>query len=118
MPYNENTADRIRAFFYNKNVAFTEKKMFSGICFMVEEKMCCGTHIDKQSGEDVLLCRVGEPAYETIIEDPGCIPMNFTGREMKGYVYALQSAIQTNKGLAKWLQYCLDFNPMAKKSKK
>jgi len=117
MPYNEKMADRIREFFYDKGVDFSEKKMFSGICFMVDEKMCCATHIDKRTGEDVLLCRIGDELYETALEEPDCIPMTFTGREMKGYVYALENGFRTAKGLTKWLQRCLDFNPKAKKSK-
>lgn len=118
MAYNENTAHRIREIFLDKGVAFTEKKMFSGVCFMVDEKMCCGTHIDKKTGEDVLLCRIGEAAYETAVERPDCIPMEFTGKPMKGYVFVLQEGHKTNKQLAYWLQLCLDFNPLAKKSRK
>lgn len=118
MAFDENTARRIREFFYDKEVAFTEKKMFSGICFMVDEKMCCGTHIDKKTGDNLLLCRIGEDKYETVIERDDCIPMEFTGKPMKGYVFVLENGFHSNKKLAYWLQLCLDFNPLAKKSKK
>lgn len=118
MAFNENTAERIRQTLYDKGVSFSEKKMFSGICFMVDDKMLCGTHIDKKSNEDVLLCRIGEEAYETAVERPDCIPMEFTGKAMKGYVYVLAHGHKTNKQLDYWLQLCLDFNPLAKRSKK
>lgn len=118
MPYNESTAIRIRNYFYQQNIAFTEKKMFSGICFMVEDKMCCGTHIDKNTNEDVVLCRIGTSEYEKALESEHCIPMEFTGKPMKGYIYVLEKGIQNPKDLAYWLQLCLDFNPFAKKSKK
>ena len=68
MAFNENTVQRIREFFQQKNVDFYEKKMFSGVCFMVDEKMCCGTHIDKNTNEDFLLCRIGDDAYANAIE--------------------------------------------------
>jgi hypothetical protein len=68
MPYTEKTAQRIREILLEKGADFTEKKMFNGICFMVDNKMCCGTHVDKQLNEDVLLCRIGEDAYKHALE--------------------------------------------------
>lgn len=35
--------DRIRNTLNELNTYWTEKKMFGGICFMVDEKMCFGT---------------------------------------------------------------------------
>jgi hypothetical protein len=118
MAYNESTAERIRSFLNSKNVDFTEKKMFSGICFFVDEKMLCGTHIDKKTGEELLLCRIGEEKYNESLERNDCIPMNFTGRPMKGYVFAIQEGFAKENGLYFWLQLCLDYNPFSKKSKK
>lgn len=118
MAFNEHTVERIRAFFQDKNADFYEKKMFSGICFMVDDKMCCGTHIDKKSGEDFLLCRIGEAEYEKALEMENVIPMEFTGKAMKGYVFVTENGHQTTKDLNDWLQRCLDFNPHAKASKK
>ncbi len=42
MPYNEHLADRIAALLDARHVAFTTKKMFGGVCFMVDEKMLGG----------------------------------------------------------------------------
>jgi hypothetical protein len=118
MPYSETTANRIREILHEKGADFFEKKMFSGICFMVDNKMCCATHIDKKTSEDVLLCRVGEKVYAHVIERDDVIPMEFTGKAMKGYIYVLESGIKKKKDLAHWLQLCLDFNPLAKPGKK
>ncbi|WP_130736488.1 TfoX/Sxy family protein [Flavobacterium sp. J27] len=118
MAFNENTIQRIRYFFQEKNVNFYEKKMFSGICFMVEDKMCCCNHIDKKYEEDFLLCRIGEEAYSKALESEYVIPMEFTGKAMKGYVYVTENGFLKTKDLHYWLQLCLDFNPMAKSSKK
>jgi len=118
MPFNENTAQRIREFFQQKNADFYEKKMFSGICFMVDDKMCCGTHIDKKSGEDFLLCRIGDEVYENAIQKDNVVPMEFTGKPMKGFIFVTEDGIRSTKDLYYWLQLCLDFNPFAKASKK
>jgi hypothetical protein len=118
MPYNENFLQRIREILADKQVEFSEKKMFSGICIMVDDKMCCGTHIDKNTGEDVLLCRLSEQDYQTALSEVDCMPMDFTGKPMKGYIYVTPNGFRTQKNLEKWIQLCLDFNPFAKKSKK
>lgn len=119
MAYNEEFVERILAQL-NKlsNASIQEKKMFGGICFMVDDKMCCGTHIDVKTGESLLLCRVGEELYESALEHSYSIPMNFTGKPMKGYVYIIEEGFKTEKDLSHWLELCLAYNPMAKKSKK
>lgn len=118
MAYDEMQAQRVADILMEKGVDFFENKMFSGICFMVDNKMCCGTHIDKKSGESVLLCRLSEDEYLKALEMPHCIPMNFTGKAMKGYIYVEEEGIKTKKQLEGWIQKCLDFNPIAKSSKK
>jgi hypothetical protein len=60
MAFNENSLHRIREILLEKEIDFSEKKMFSGVCIMVDDKMCCGTHIDKKTNEDLLLCRIGK----------------------------------------------------------
>lgn len=118
MAFNENTVQRIREFFQQKETDFFEKKMFSGVCFMVDEKMCCGTHIDKASGEDFLLCRIGVEQHQQVLEMENVIPMNFNGKTMQGYIYVTENGFKNIKDLSRWLQLCLDFNPLAKSSKK
>lgn len=118
MPYREETLERIKQVLYDKEVNFAEKKMFSGVCIMVDEKMCLGTHIDKKTGEDFLLCRMSEADCAKALKKPNVIPMEFTGKAMKGYVFVKGPGFKTQKDLAGWIQMCLDFNPEAKRSKK
>lgn len=118
MPYNPETAGRMENILKQKKANFTDKKMFSGICFMVNDKMCCATHIDKVSGEDVMLCRLSPEDYTKALKLPHVIPMDFTGKTMKGYIYVKQPGISTDKDMSYWIQLCLDFNPLAKASAK
>lgn len=118
MPFQEETLNRIRTILHDKNVPFEEKTMFAGVCIMVNDKMCCGTHVDKKSGENMLLCRVGELVGDTVLDEPHVLPMNFTGKTMKGYVFVTEEGFRKDKDLYRWLQLCLDFNPLAKSSKK
>ena len=119
MAFNEDAVQRIREFFQQKNANFYEKKMFKGICFMVDDKMCCATHIDKKTGEDFLLCRIEDEAYFKALTMPHVLPMEFTGKAaIKGYIFVTEEGHKSTKDLYHWLQLCLDFNPMAKAGKK
>ncbi|MBT8220973.1 MAG: TfoX/Sxy family protein, partial [Bacteroidia bacterium] len=63
MAYDEYQADRIRHVLQDKNIGFEERKMFGGICYMVDDKMCVGTMINKESGEPYLMARIGEELF-------------------------------------------------------
>ena len=47
MSYNENLADRVREIIAESHQQVEEKKMFSGICFMVNGKMCVGVQKER-----------------------------------------------------------------------
>lgn len=118
MAYDELLADRVRDIFKKKRVHYVEKNMFGGLCFMVDDKMCCGPLYDKKKEMDVLMCRIGEDAYNDAIARGGSLPMDFTGRPMKGYVFVTPEGFDTNEDLEYWIQLCIDFNPLAKASRK
>ena len=118
MAYDEHLADRIRQCFQEKRTEVVEKNMMGGLCFMLNEKMCCGIHFDKKRQIDLLMARIGEEAYVEAIERVGCHPMDFTGRAMKGYVFVDETGFGEDEDLNYWLQLAIDFNPLAKSSKK
>ena len=86
--------------------------MFGGLCYMVNDKMCVGII------KNELMARIGEGKYEHALTKKGCKEMNFTGRAMKGYVYLDEDALDLDVDLEYWIQLALDFNPLAKASKK
>ena len=47
MPYNEKIADRVREIIASATDKVEEKKMFGGLCFMVDDKMCVGVKADR-----------------------------------------------------------------------
>ena len=116
MAHNQQTANRIREFLFEKELEFQEKTMFGGLCFMLNNKILCGTRINKQTGEDLLLCRVGVEVHEKVIEENDVFPMGSNGRTMKGFVFVAENGYQKQKDLENWLQFCLNHNPFAKAS--
>ena len=117
MAYDEYLADRIRQTLKEKRTPFTELKMMGGLCFKVDNKMLCGIHIDKKYGDSLLMARIGEAAYETEIKNKQCLPMDFTGRPMRGYIFVTPEGFDTEDDLSRYLDLCLAFNPLAKASK-
>lgn len=118
MAYNDHLEERITRYFEERKVHFRTIKMMGGLCYMVNEKMCCGLLFDKKKDIDLLMARIGEKAYEHEISKSVCYPMNFTGRPMRGYIFVGAAGIDSDHDLEYWLQKCLDFNPQATSSKK
>lgn len=87
-----------------------EKYMFGGMAFMVNGKMCIGVLGDE------MMCRINPELEGTLLENPGVRPMDFSGRPMKGYVMVDQTIWEQPKWCKIWIQYCLNWNPNAKKS--
>jgi len=118
MAYDEFIAERIRQTLNEQKTAFEEKKMFSGLCFMVDGKMCCGVLYDKKKETDLIMARIGQKASENVMSRPGCHPMDFTGRPMKDYVFIDPEGFDHDEDLSFWIELCIAFNPLAKASKK
>ncbi len=112
MAFNENLADRVRESISITRKKVEEKRMFGGLCFMVNKKMCVGIEKDR------IMVRLDPANYKTTLEKEGCIPMDFAGRIMKGYVFVNEEALTTKKKLDYWIDLALAFNKKAKASKK
>ena len=112
MAYDEHLAGRINRTLKGKHISFKEKKMFGGLTFMIKEKMCIG--VIKNS----LMARIDPEMHETSLKKKGCQEMDFTGRPMKGFVIIDPEGIDRDKDLDYWIGLALDYNKMAKASKK
>lgn len=110
MPYNEKLADRIREAIGGMG-AIEEKKMFRGMCFMLNGKMCICVN------EEEILCRVGPEEYEKALEKNGCRPMVHNGKTMTGFVFVDAEAVKSKEDFDYWVRASLAFNKDAKASK-
>ena len=112
MAYDEKLAARVRDFFEQRKAKFAEKPMMGGLCFLVADKMCVGVEKER------LMVRLDPEIYEAALKRKGCVPMDFTGRPMRGFVFVKHEGYSTARDLASWLDLALEFNPKAKSSKK
>jgi TfoX/Sxy family transcriptional regulator of competence genes len=112
MPYNEKLADRTREIVAATHKNVEEKKMFGGLCFMVNDKMCVGVKADH------IMVRIDPVKYTDAMEQEGCKPMVHGKKIMKAFLYVDADVVKTKKKLEYWLELALDYNKIAKASKK
>ena len=112
MAYDEQLAERVRGVFKRRKVTFAEKRMMGGLCFLVDDKMCVGVEKER------LMVRLDPEVYESALKREGCVPMDFTGRPMRGFVFVKREGFTSDGDLTSWLDLALEFNPRAKSSKK
>lgn len=112
MAYNEKLANMIRELISLTHKNVEEKAMFGGLCFMVNDKMALGVEKDR------LMVRLNPEIYEEAMEKEGCKPMDFSGKVMKGFVFVDADVLTTKKKLDYWVQLALEYNKIAKASKK
>lgn len=102
MAYDEGLAERIREYFRDRDDV-EEKKMFGGICFMVDGHMCCGIV------RDMLMARVGPDNYEACLDKEHAREMDFTGKPMAGMIYVEPEGLTSDSDLEQWIESCLTF---------
>ncbi len=78
MPYSEDMAETMRADL-GVEPGLSEKKMFGGLCFLLNGNMVCGVH------KDGAMYRPGKEREADALA-AGAQPLSFTGRKMGGMV--------------------------------
>jgi len=111
MAINEKLTDRVREAISHVPKVL-EKRMFRGITFMVNGKMCVSV------GNDELMCRIDPLIHDEMVEKEGVRPLKMKGREYKGFIYVQEDHLRTKKSLDHWVGLALEFNKTAKASKK
>jgi len=113
MAYNEKVAGRIReSLAGTKNLV--EKKMFGGIAFMVNDKMCVG--VDK---DDIMLRCEPEMTVE-LLSKKGARSFDLTGKPMKGWLLISTQGTKSKKDFDWWIKTAIEANKKltSKKTKK
>ncbi len=115
MAYDEGLAEILRAELADVS-GLSEKKMFGGLCFLLNGHMVCGVH--EKGG----MARVGKAAEAQACEIEGVAPLSFTGRPMGGMVDVADSTYEDDTlrpqivGMA--LSYARSLPPKVAKTKK
>ncbi len=114
MAYNEIIADKIRKALEGTS-KLVEKKMFGGIAFMIDDKMCIGV-----SNDDIML-RCEKDETDQLLKKKGAKVFDLSGgRPMKGWLLVGQEGTGSKKDFEWWLSKALEGNknaPVLKKKK-
>ncbi len=105
----EENAEKIREILYSKNIIYEEKRMFGGICFMVNEKMCLVIKPTK------LMVRIDPKDHNDIAEKEEISEMVHAGKVVFGFIY-IDNDLLNQKKLQYWIDLALLYNIIAPKS--
>lgn len=111
MAYNEKLTNKIRAALAHLPDV-EEKKMFRGVTFMVNGKMCIS------AGNTEIMCRIDPALHEEAIKRKGSRTVVMKERAYRGYVYVNEDGMKTKKDFDYWVALALDFNKNAKATPK
>lgn len=108
MPANESLARRVRdALSVLAPLGVEERRMFGGLAFLVDGKMCVTV------GKDRIMCRIDPDAHDAALAEGGCEPMVMRGRALRGYVRVSASALESPGALDRWMRMAMEYNPRA-----
>ena len=96
MAYDEGLAAAMRDDLADQQ-GIAEKKMFGGLCFLMNGNMVCGVH--KGGG----MFRVGKEREAEARAIEGAGEMTFTGRPMGGMIEVDEDAMADDERRAKWI---------------
>jgi TfoX/Sxy family transcriptional regulator of competence genes len=112
MGYNENLAHRIRRAL-NDSENLVEKKMFGGIAFMINDKMCIGV------SQDNIMLRCEKEETDELLRLKGAKVFDLSGgRPMKGWILVGLEGIESEMEFRWWLDKAMEGNRNASIAKK
>ena len=80
------------------DMGLAKKKMFGGICYLLQGNMCFGIY------KAYLIVRLGsEAAAAPFLAQQHVRPMDITGRPMKGWIMVAPPGYDGNDRLAEWI---------------
>ncbi len=111
MAFDDLLANRVReALVHHKNLS--EKKMFQGLCFLIDEKMCICFRRNE------LMCSIDPEKVESELEKGNSRQMMHNGNAMKGYIFVDEYGYSNPQDFKRLIELCLAFNKTAKSSKR
>jgi TfoX/Sxy family transcriptional regulator of competence genes len=85
-----------------------EKKMFRGIAFMVNGKMCVTV------GDNHIMCRIDPSIHQEVIFHKGVSTVKMKGRDYIGWINVNDSVVPDKKALTYWVKLALEYNDKIK----
>lgn len=81
----------------------SERKMFGGVCFMINGNMCVGTW------KGSLIVRLDRKNHDKTLAEPHTRPADMNGRTMKGWALVEPAGIESENDLTAWVNRAATF---------
>lgn len=98
MAYDEQLADQIRAVLAGRP-GIVAKKMFGGLCFMLNGNMAVGVL------KDELLVRMTADQGDTLLTEPHVRRADMAGRPMRGWLVVSPPGFAATADLERWIAH-------------
>jgi hypothetical protein len=102
MPYNKELDRRIKRI-VSRWIGTADKKMFGGVCHLLDGNMFCGGH------KDFLILRLGEKQAREALNQTHTRPFDITGKPMKGWIMVAGDRCKSDRDLKVWLDQAKGF---------
>ena len=102
MAYDEKLDQRIKKI-VSPWKGTADKKMFGGVCHLLNGNMFCGVH------KDFLILRLGEARSGEALKQPHVRHFDITGKPMKGWVMVACDGCKSDHELKAWLDQAKGF---------
>ena len=96
MPYSQLIEEKIEKII-GRWKKVEKKKMFGGICYLMNGNMCFGIY------KDFLIVRTGTEVADKKLGEKNVRPFDITGKAMKGWVMVEEGGWRKPEELEKWL---------------
>jgi len=97
MAYSKSLVERIRHLVARQR-GVTEKKMFGGVCFLLNGNLLVGVW------KDSLIARIGKDDYESALLKAHVSEFDITGKPMTGWVMVNPEGIDSDHQLNQWIE--------------
>lgn len=102
MVYNDKMDAKLEGLISNwENM--TKKKMFGGTGYLLNGNMVAGIY------KDYYILRLGEEIGKEALKNNKLMPLDITGRPMKGWIMARQDAFKNDDDFISWLNKAKEF---------
>jgi TfoX/Sxy family transcriptional regulator of competence genes len=102
MAYDEELDRRIKKI-VSRWKGTADKKMFGGVCHLLNGNMFCGVN------KNLLILRLGEDKSKNALALPHVRPFDITGKPMKGWVMVADDGCKSDPELKAWLDQAKEF---------
>ena len=94
--------ERIRSILKRRR-GFSERRMFGGVCFMMNGNMCVGTW------NGSLIVRLDKSKHDETLAQPHTKPADMNGRVMRGWALVEPAGIESEDDLTAWVDRAAEF---------